>query len=452
MNITSGKIKSVNFNNKVLWFVVMLFFGVITGIAIADNKWIYLGIVLSPVIIYLCINKPFIFPFGLYAFLIPFDGISAVAESGTTLTKLLGVLSILVLSVKGALENKLIKPDFASIWWILFLMYGALTVFWAIKPEVVISQTLIGLAVLYLVTSSYKIQKSEFDTIKWCIIIGGAIAALYAVYNYESTLTVESSRQRGTLDVGDREANAAYFAYSLILPVLICIQMIIERKKTVMRIIIGVVTVVMVFCIMISGARGAMLGIAAGIITYIFCLKNKITYVTISIAIGIVLIPFIPDLFFDRWGVAIEEGGSGRTSIWYVGLMCAKKYWLIGAGSANFPLAYEEFASYAPHWKGYNRAPHNLYIGTLVELGIIGFSLLIMVIIKHYQAIRSSFSSDKSNQIMLIASILGLLVSCFFVDLVYKKSFWLVWMIIMMYRNTTKIEVHAPGHHIKNTS
>ncbi len=449
MNITLGKIKNVKFNNKVIWFVVMLFFGVITGIAIADDKWLYLGIVISPLIIYFCLHNPFVFPFGLYVFLLPFDSVSSVSESGATLTKYLGVLTILVLSVKGAFEKKLIKPDFTSIWWILFVLCGSLTVFWAINTKVVISQTLIGLLVLYLVASSYKIQESEFYTIKWCIILGGILAASYTVYNYESTLTLESSRQRATLSIQGQEAQTGHFAYSLVLPVLICIQIIIERKKIVMKTILGVGTIAMIFCIMLDASRGAMLAVGVGIITYIFCLKNRITYVTIAIAIGIVIIPFIPALFFERWGDAIEGGGSGRTSIWYVGLICLKKYWLMGAGLGNFPYAYSEYALYAPNFKGYARAPHNLYIGTFVELGIIGFSLLVIVIMKHYQAIRSRVSSDNSNQIMLKASLLGVLVSCFFVDLVYTKSFWLIWMMIMMYRNVLKTDNEYYSKHLK---
>lgn len=71
--ITTRLLKRVNFNRNVILLVIALFLAVITGIAIAEKKWLYLGAVFIPFIVYLCIEKPFIFPFGLYVFLLPFD-------------------------------------------------------------------------------------------------------------------------------------------------------------------------------------------------------------------------------------------------------------------------------------------------------------------------------------------------------------------------------------------
>ena len=116
-------------------------------------------------------------------------------------------------------------------------------------------------------------------------------------------------------------------------------------------------------------------------------------------------------------------------------LICLKHHWLLGAGLGNFGNAYEEFAIYAPHFKGYHRAPHNIYLGCFVELGIIGFSLFIAVLMRHYRVIRSRFACHDGNQIMLKAVFFAALVSSFFLDTLYQKSFWLILMLIMMNRN-----------------
>lgn len=434
MNITTRITRRLNLNSKVIGLMIVLFIAVITGIAIADKKWIYLGLVFIPFILYLCVEKPFIFPFGFYLLLIPFDAVLSLSGSsqGATLTKFLGVLTILVFSIKGVIENKLKKPDSASIWWVLFIIYGVSSLWWAINPGAVISTTLIGLIVLYLVVSSFKIQQNEFDTLKWCLLVGSFLAAVFTIYNYDSLQT-----NRAVLEVGSRNAgDMNRYAFAFLIPVSICIEKVLKQNNKLIKVLFGGVLGVLIFGIIISGSRGSMLGIAAIFIVYILSMKQKITFITVLIVIGIALSSFLPSFFYERWGNVIEGGGAGRLSIWYVGLMCLKEHWLIGAGLGNFHNAYSEFALYSPkHFMGYYRAPHNIYLGNFVELGIIGFSLFIMAIIKHYQSIRSRFSSDNSNQVMLRAAFWGILVSCFFLDTVYIKSFWLLWMLIMMNKN-----------------
>ena len=73
MNTTARITKSINFNRNIICIVIVLFIATITGIAIADEEWLYLGIIFIPIMIYLCIERTFIFPFGLYAFLLPFE-------------------------------------------------------------------------------------------------------------------------------------------------------------------------------------------------------------------------------------------------------------------------------------------------------------------------------------------------------------------------------------------
>ena len=432
MNTTSRIIKRANLNSNVMWLMILLFIAVITGIAIADKNWLYLGVVFVPFILYLCIKIPFIFPFGLYVFLLPFDSVLSVSGSthGATLTKLLGVLVILVLSIKGLVENKLKKPDSATIWWILFILFGSLTGFWAMKQGGIVHTTLAGLLVLYLVTSSYKIQKSEFETLKWCILLGGFIAAVYTIYNAQ-TVAVDS---RVTLVAGERNANINAFAFSLLLSVSICVGTILKQNSIYRKGLFGIVLGVIIYCIIITSSRGALLSAGVIFCVYIVSTKQKITYTTILIIVCIILASILPAVFIERWSSAVEGGGAGRIGIWYVGLLSLEKYWALGVGLGNFPLAFAEFAPYA----GRVRAAHNIYLGYFVELGIIGFSFLVMAIVKHYQSIRSRLFSNNSDQIMLKAAFFGLLASSFFLDTMYQKTFWLLWMLIMMNRNVSE--------------
>ena len=54
-----------------------------------------------------------------------------------------------------------------------------------------------------------------------------------------------------------------------------------------------------------------------------------------------------------------------------------KELWSFGAGLGNFPVAFDRFVGYATHFEGYGRGSHNIYLNVLVELGIVGFALLL---------------------------------------------------------------------------
>ena len=136
----------------------------------------------------------------------------------------------------------------------------------------------------------------------------------------------------------------------------------------------------------------------------------------------------------------LDSGGAGRSTIWYVGLKALEKYWAFGAGLSNFPIAYGEVA-FLDTSKGWYRGAHNIYIELLVEFGIAGFSLMILAIMKHYQIMRSRFVRYNSNSIMLKASFWAIMGSSFFLGTFWSKSFWLLWMLIIMNKNVVDKEM-----------
>ncbi len=449
MNTTTWTIKSVNFRNKAIWFVIILFFAAITGIAIAYQKWLLFGAVLIPLLLYLCIHKPFIFPFGAYVFSLPFATFLSLADTqqGATLTRYLGALTILVLFLKGAFEKKLKKPDAASIWWVLFVMYGFLSVFWAIHPDRVLSRmpTAMSLLLLYLVVVSYQLQKNEFEILKWCILFGGLLTAVLTIYNYG--LFAQQEIQRASLQIGEHEASPNTISNALIIPIAICVGMLMRQRKIMIKGLFGIVIGVLLLAVICTGARGAMLGIAAIFVVYVLSGRQKITFCVILIVIGIILTSFIPAIFYERWGIALESGGSGRLDIWYVGLKILGKYWPIGAGLDNFLFAYEEYALYAPHFLGYRRVAHNTYLQFFVELGIVGLFFLIMVIWKHYKLIQSRFIQYNNDTVMLKAAFWAILILSCFGDFVWRKNFWLIMMMICMYKNVYQpLNSNSPIH------
>ncbi|GJQ57449.1 MAG: hypothetical protein SCALA701_02500 [Candidatus Scalindua sp.] len=445
---------NVNFNNRLIWIVIVTFIGVVTGTAIGDGKWLYLGLAVSPVIIWISIEKPFIFPFGLYVFLLPFDKILTLFNIGqaSTITKFIGILTILVLSIKGAIEHKLVKPNIASILCILLIVYSTITASWAIDSSETIlgMQTLAGLVLLYLVVSSYKIKKSDFELVEWCILAGGIIATLLMIYNFN----LGHTHRKGLIAYGETELGPNQLAVAILIPLSIAIKMMLQNKIKMKKFLFGGIIVAMLYAILLTSSRSASIGVALIVIVYILTSKHKITYgiiAVICIIIFLSLFTFYNDDIFKRWEQVAETGGSGRTDIWYIGLKSLEKYWLFGAGYKNFPLAFHEYINYSSDREisEYYNA-HNLYLQIFVELGIFGIALLGLFIWKHFKVIHSRIAYYGLDRIMLLGPFWAFVITSAFRNSFTEKSFWLLWILIMMHKNITDDEPVGQCNNIRS--
>ena len=228
-------------------------------------------------------------------------------------------------------------------------------------------------------------------------------------------------------------------AFALLLPASMSIEKILGKGVRLKKLLYVIILGMILFSIILSGSRGGMLGVGVIFTVYFLLSKKKVDYLTFVIPLLILTISLAPGVFLDRWGNAAETGGAGRLPIWHVGLMALEKYWLTGAGLANYPNAYTEFVDYSSVYVGVGRAAHNIYLGMFVELGIIGFILMIIGFVKHYKAIDkvSFYSSNRYDidSIMLKASFWSLLVASFFLDTFWYKQIWLLWMLIMIRKN-----------------
>lgn len=430
-------------SKKILWTLSGISIAAFVSYSIANTKLIYLGVLFAPLFIYLSISKPFIFPFGAYVFLLPFDSVLAISGSGgATITKLLGIFTIFVFLTKSLIEKKFEKPDKATLYWILFIIYALSSFFWAIVPEVVQARfmTAIGLLLLYLVVASYGLQKNDFALTKYFLLAGGVSAALITIYKFRTYgLAYDTTDYvRTSLTIGDRASELNKFAFSLLLSVSISIELLLNEKKKWLKILFLSGLSVIILCLLLNGSRGGLLGVGIIFISYILSQKKRLSVWVLVLCMAVLFVSLSPNYFSERWDQAVETGGSGRLKIWGTGLAAAEKYWTVGAGLDNFPYVYNEFGSFTPYSTKMGRGAHNIYLSTFIELGIIGLLLLLLGMITHYRSI--STYAQGSNAQMLKAAFWAMLVSCFFLDAIWTKTFWILWILIMMYRNVADKE------------
>jgi O-antigen ligase len=409
--------------------VAAMAMGIIAGVLAACGEWAYAaGVIALP----LMLRWPVQFTFGVYAFLIPFDNVSALGaeSSGASLTRYMGFAVILILLSLGLATRRLTAPPRAALWWSLFVFWGALTFGWALDQQIVLERLPIALSLLllYLVASSFRFTSKEFSAVLVMTVLGACAAAILATYGVFSGASFHNTG-RSSLMIGDRETDPNSFSVSLLLPLSLSIGALIQSRRHLVRAGALIALTILGLAQLLTMSRGGLLAIITVVFVYVHRLKlnRRLLLATVSL---LLLSVFMPSSFFDR--LSLTDRGGPRMDIWTASLGLLPHHGLLGAGLGNFSVAYYSVAGSATGFHGLNRASHNIYLGTTVELGIIGLAFL-------FFAFREQLRNACNYTLLPYqAACWGMLAAGLTLDVVFRKFFWLCWILLAISTSLSK--------------
>ena len=416
-----------------------------TGMALA------LLLTLGPPLLYAAIVRPILFPFALYALLTPFDTLLVFAQFGT-LSKMLGFASAAAILFYMLRTRRFSEPPRAVALWILFYLWATASAWWAIDVQSALDllQTSWALVALYLVTTMFRIDLSRLHLAAFAVMAGGLGAAAYGLYFFHGAgLQAVARGSRLWIENDVSQINPDHFANALLLPISLAAVGTLWSRTLAARLFCGASLLAMLAALTLSGSRGAVLGLLAVIVYLLIRDRHRVQLAAFSaIAIAGVLIT-TGGTMLQRFSQSLTTGGAGRVSIWQAGWLAFKDNWLWGAGYGNFPFAYDRayihvFQALNAEW---HRAPHNILLGSGVELGIIGLALLIAAWTGTYQLVSSITPADPRYPIKLAvqAGIIGLFVSGMFADIMITKYVWLAFILAALTSNAAPAAVRVPA-------
>jgi len=190
----------------------------------------------------------------------------------------------------------------------------------------------------------------------------------------------------------------------------------------------------MAFAVFLSMSRGTLVSLIIMALFYAYKLRMS-WRLLIPVSLLLLMLMAVPESFWMRLQPANANAnlrtGSGRTSIWAVGITILKHHGLLGAGLNNFNTAFTDYAGYAPVFNGFFQDSHNTYLRIWAELGLVGFSLFIAALVFQLRAVKKSRGEPIHPAVLSCeAACLGLLASGFFLDLIWNKVFWLAWIFL----------------------
>jgi len=414
------------------------------GLALATESWVIAAALGAIGFVPIIVRWPVVTTFGLYAFCVSSLDVFPLLPGGTTLTKLVGLVTAITLLGAGLVERRLASPPRAAILWAAFMGWATLSVVWAIDVDLT-KQWLLKAStfvLLYLVTVSFKPSQKEIVAVCVLLVIAGALAGVLTYTVGAANLDADASvnvnnAARARLALGDMTSkNPNALGRMLLLPLAFAVAGFVHLTGTIKRLAIAGCIGLIAVGIYLSMSRSGIASMSVMLLVLVYRLRlraRRYAIVAVILLFGISMM--MPATFFRRIE-SVTSGedptGSGRTEIWSVGLRAIPDFALVGGGLNNFDMVYRRYTAELTASTSLAGA-HNAYLMVTLELGLVGLILMLGAIGSHFLVVRNARAAGNNGIILAAAeaAAAGTLVAAFFGDILWTKPFWLAWTILI---------------------
>lgn len=384
-------------------------------------------------------KKAYLFFLIIYLVALPLNAVN-IGAFGSPL-KILAVLPILVALLSGN-KMQLQKP---LKWQFYFTLFAIMSIAWSTSYTLSISRciTYVLHFVLLLSASFFRFDEKELDKVKLALVWSSRITVVLMLLFGD---IIEGRLWLKDVISEDPNYICAYFAFGVIF----ALNRVISDKKILFK-LFGAIELFLYVCVVfLTGSRGGLISILSAIGIYIITFsKDKkkyiaakiICFVFVFIAINVILdnLPKELRVRFSFDNVA-DSGGSGRIELWANAIDMFK--------NANI---FTEFFGYGTNTVAYNMAilkysrvnvVHNIFLETLVELGIVG---LIIYSVAIFLFAKKAFQNEDKFAFSVIVCMIVLSLST---SIYAFKPYFNIMLYIVMLQNRSakrKFEVVCDG-------
>lgn len=291
----------------------------------------------------------------------------------------------------------------------------AVSILYAGTTSYAFPAALLSMALFLILMAVFFVAKDAVDTeekldfVLWVLISMGALIALYAVYQYIVGVEMDAAWvDAESFDIKTRAyatfTNPNVLGEYLILVGSLAAGMMWKMKNWFGKLYYTACFGVICLGLVATGSRGAMLGLmfSAGL----FVLLSEKRLIPLGIVL-LLLMPFIlPASLWARLASSVTMSDSSslyRMSIYSASLDIIGHYWQTGIGIGAFNQIYPLFSLEAAN--AYHS--HNLFLQEFIELGIVGFSILVLLFLFFFQKLYSSMRAVPKRFRFLLGAVFG---------------------------------------------
>jgi O-antigen ligase len=323
-------------------------------------------------------------------FMIPWENNVTVAELGT-LTRVMGLLVAAVWLVTILVAGRFRKPNRFHVAVYLFVLWNVVSAFWSVDVEATTQRikTYLQLAGLVWILWDLYTTPEALKAGLQAYVLGAYVSIGSTVGNYLAGNAFNDDALRRYTGAG-LNANDLALILALGLPVAwhLAVSAVNDKESHVLKLVNYAYIPAALFAILLTASRMALFCTVPALLFILGTFSQLKLHSRAPIFVALIGIlftfqPYIPQTSYDRLatvGSSIARGDlGGRAYTWHEGIMAFWEHPVFGVGSGAFATVAMETRQVA----------HNTFLSVLVELGIIGFALFVVIlVVAVYQALR----------------------------------------------------------------
>ena len=424
-------------------------FAVIFGVAIGRDTQ-KLPYLLALVAIPLALKYPVEVALGSVALALPFEAMFVAVQSGSGSTSLMwfvsaGAVVLLFARIVTGLRE---APTRVVLVWTLLVAWETTSIVWASDTSVALKRLPMAwsLLIFYVVATSSRITRKQVTVVMRGFVLGGCVAAAWAGWLYLNGNSFLGGG-RASLIVGDTEMDPNYFAAMLLIPFSFSVGLFLWSRTRLLKMSMAAAAALVGTTIFLSMSRGALLALFVMLALYGYRIRVRFRTVAVFAVLLAVVALAAPSSLWKRLQPDALRTGAGRTDIWIAGSQMVKHHLLFGVGMANFPVAYNAYAGYAPTFEGFSRDSHNTALKILSEEGLIGLAVFVLGLYYQFRDLERTQRSGRNLPTLVVclqATLLALLVAAMFIDFLWTKVFWFTLIMCTVIARVESTEAGQP--------
>lgn len=430
-----------------VWVAAVLVSGVAFGVlAAAEPPKVAIAVAVLPAVLVVLVR-----PEWLPSLLTVTLFVESLSIGGLVVSRLAGPLALAVVLIRVTSSRWPAFPRRWILWAVAgYVVWAFASILWTVNPDNSLAEGGTGFAIASLALSLSYMAAFAFlvetrDDLRrlgvtvWAVAV---IVGLVAILQY-----VASGYSRAVAYEGD----ANFFAALQVISIPICVVVASKFTDKRMRAIGFAGVAIIVGSVFASLSRGGLLALVGVIILlafqpYRFLFRSrsdkKIALIAILIGAGV--------LFYGAYGDLVArgeslfttaDGGSGRTNLWSAAETGWREHEVRGLGYGAFPSQSNRLLLATPgvNFSAYKlrstgQVAHSAYVGTLVELGVVGVVLFLGVLVALFRttlwarrrAIANGDDLVAAAATAMLIAIAGFLMVSVFLSTETDRSLWVM--------------------------
>lgn len=342
----------------------------------------------------------------LIYFSTPFESVAIIP--GVSVVKLVTVFFLLAALLYY--QKIYIPRNNFLILFFIYTIYTILSTIWSIDRITTLQYSLITIlpsfiVILFLYPSIQN--KAHIEKIFKAYAWGSTIVALIALYMFATGFRFAVSTDNARLTVLGQDQNELSFLLSFgVVSIIYLLRFTRQKRKT--QLLLLLMATVLAFVILTTGSRtGFVILVTITLfLTLMFTKKGTIFFLApLVIGVAVLFFNYLPEYISDRLSQTTEQienkNLTGRVVVWSMGLNAFEKEnsYLLGTGFKTFnPLMIKYY-----QW---DKSPHNTYLSTFIELGIVGLLIYLSMIFYLFRKVYSLYIKESVFYFLLLVPLL----------------------------------------------